>query len=42
MQRKPANKVEVTDVKEQKPSEPTKAAEPAKEEKSQYEVVTRK
>lgn len=36
--KKPANKVEVTDVKEQKPSEPTKAAEPAKEEKSQYEV----
>ena len=36
--KKPANKVEVTDVKEQKPSEPTKATEPAKEEKPQYEV----
>ena len=34
---KPANKVEIADVVEQ-PNEPTKAAEPAKEEKPQYEV----
>ena len=36
--KKPANKVEVADVAEQKLKEPTKAAEPAKEEKPQYEV----
>ncbi len=36
--KKPANKVEVADVVEQKPSEPTKAAESAKPEKPQYEV----
>ncbi|MDD7342619.1 MAG: hypothetical protein PUG64_02995, partial [Bacteroidales bacterium] len=35
---KPANKVEIADVVEQKPNEPTEAAEPAKEEKPQYEV----
>ena len=29
--KKPANKVEVADVAEKKPSEPTKATEPAKE-----------
>ena len=36
--KKPANRVELADAKEQKPTEPTKAAVPAKEEKSQYEV----
>ena len=35
---KPANKVEIADVVKQKPNEPTEAAEPAKEEKTQYEV----
>ena len=36
--KKPANKVEVADIAEQKPAETTKAVEPAKVEKPQYEV----